>query len=273
MRTMDLYCNLTEQEEHQKGQRVAAIDGEVEQLRDEMKHQSSAFKTQIESLESEAHRLNRQIREHKEQRKVEVEDKHDLERLVVETIRKDTGAIVESRPMTGPEREKAVQPELPLGTNLTPKCRGGFAGCDHHDDPASECPGCSECGADCCPAHGHSGGDDDNERNCSLRGNALKATIEERQAAKGESAPVVATETAETAGEGDDLEQASDHDVEASSPHPNAFDTSDADEPITVVEGPPKNGKAKRKAKAEPVADFTPEPEESDEDEPMQAVD
>lgn len=239
MRTMDLYCNLTRDEEHAKGDRIATIDAEVETAEEELKHRSSSLKTQIKGLKAEARRLSRHIREHKELRPVEIVDRQDAERMIVETVRKDTFAVVESRPMTTAEIQKITQPELPLGTNLTPKCKGGIAGCDHHDDPIDgDSPTCEECGAEVCAAHGHAGGDDDAERACSKRIDPLKATLAEI------------------------LEHVT---------HGALAEAFDDDEPMTVVEVTEPKAKRNGRAKKVPVVAAIAE-EDSDEDEPMQVV-
>lgn len=107
--TMDLACDLTEDETRESGVRLADAYGELEQL--ELTKES--LPGRIKAKREEISELARRVSTQREHRAVPIEYRHDVGRLVVETIRLDTGAVVQSRLMSGDERERARQPELP----------------------------------------------------------------------------------------------------------------------------------------------------------------
>lgn len=98
-----LPCDLTDQELLQRGQKVAELVAKKEALEAEKKDTASEFKAKIDRLESDIASIAKEVRSKKEYREVEVSTTKDYKRKVAETVRQDTGELVEQRTLTPAE--------------------------------------------------------------------------------------------------------------------------------------------------------------------------
>lgn len=108
MITRRLPVKLTFEEVRLRGKRMATLESEVEALEDEKKAITGDFKSKIDGRRAEILALTRQINEEQEYRQVEVVERKDWDELVIDTVRTDTGDILESRPMTPSERQRPI---------------------------------------------------------------------------------------------------------------------------------------------------------------------
>lgn len=81
--------------------KLAAI-GELEERR---KNVAAEFKEQIDTLRTEVGLLARQVRERSEQRDVECDLLLDFEAGTAELVRRDTGEVLGSRPLSPAEKQ------------------------------------------------------------------------------------------------------------------------------------------------------------------------
>jgi uncharacterized DUF497 family protein len=111
--TRSLPCPLSELELAARAHQLAKTALDMVALDIRKKAAAAAFKEEHELLNSQAKQLAREVHSRHEMREVEVGYVHDDIRLVVETIRADTGEIIGSRPMTVDEVKDARQAKLP----------------------------------------------------------------------------------------------------------------------------------------------------------------
>jgi hypothetical protein len=108
MYTRMLKCKLTEEEwneranllaeEHQRGQRLDAEHKLVAKLHNQ---RMGVVKDNVE-------RLSSALRLREEERMVQCEDRRDEDKLLIDTVRLDTGEVIGTRPMTAEERQVAL---------------------------------------------------------------------------------------------------------------------------------------------------------------------
>ncbi len=110
MNTMTLPVILTETELILKGHELAEDLQELADIELRKKTAMNGFKEEIESIEVKVSDLARIVREGKEYREVEVKEERDEERMVMNTIRLDTGEIVKYRELQGHERNLKLFP-------------------------------------------------------------------------------------------------------------------------------------------------------------------
>jgi len=108
MITRRLPVKLNREEVRLKGKRLAILEAEIESLEGEKKAVVDDFKSKIEGRKAEIQSLSRQVNEEQEYRQVEVVERKDWDELTVDTVRTDTGDIIESRPMTTSERQRPI---------------------------------------------------------------------------------------------------------------------------------------------------------------------
>lgn len=116
METLSLACPLTERELLERGARLADLHHDLADLENAKKDTAAAFKARIETIESEAQGLARQIRGRAEYRDVEVKREKDFARNVEEVIRLDSGEVVATRALTPQERQEEMfrtNPDVP----------------------------------------------------------------------------------------------------------------------------------------------------------------
>lgn len=89
-----------------------ALERKARVLRqEEGKREAAQAKAEIESHDAEIDRLAAILRDRAEPRPVQCRLQRDLARFVVETVRLDTGELVESRPMAEEERQTDLWPD------------------------------------------------------------------------------------------------------------------------------------------------------------------
>ena len=114
METRSLPCVLTEPELLERGNRVADVLRDLEDLDEKRKQAAADFKGRIDVLDATARQLGKEIRTKTEYRMVEVVRETDYRRNVAEVVRSDTGEVIESRPLTPAERQMEIQPAKAL---------------------------------------------------------------------------------------------------------------------------------------------------------------
>jgi hypothetical protein len=106
-----LSCRLTDPELLKKGAELAAT---VQDLADEEKRQNDVkaqLKAKVTELEARRSGLAITVSRKEEHRDVEVDIYHDYVRGIVEDIRRDTGEIVHTRPMSEDEKQLGLPME------------------------------------------------------------------------------------------------------------------------------------------------------------------
>lgn len=111
MKTRTLPAKLTKDELLQKSREIAEKVRELDEVEADKKDHAASFKLKIESIEGEIHRVARILRDGAEDREVEVQERRNDVSRTMETVRVDTGEIVEWRPLTGSELQKPLFPE------------------------------------------------------------------------------------------------------------------------------------------------------------------
>lgn len=103
---LTLQCTLHESEKNQYGLQIAAKHGRIQELDAERKELGE----QIKELKDECSTLATSVNQGWEYRMVEVDELENFDQKEMVRVRRDTGQIVSSRPMTDEER----QPRLPV---------------------------------------------------------------------------------------------------------------------------------------------------------------
>lgn len=108
--TETLMCDLTPDEQRERGEQLAHKLNEKSRLEEEMKAQASGFKTKIKEAENQAVKLKNAVSTKRELRDVQCTEHYDYQRKRVLIVRDDTGVIARERGMTTDE----IQRSLPL---------------------------------------------------------------------------------------------------------------------------------------------------------------
>lgn len=103
----NLKCDLSREDVHSRAEQVAILVGELDDLETDRKDANDVAKKEIQTVQTTIGTLSRQVRERAEYRDVECWWHRDEPEKVMALVRKDTGEIVWSRPLT--ERELQVQ--------------------------------------------------------------------------------------------------------------------------------------------------------------------
>jgi len=106
--TRYLPCILTEKELLERGQRAAELVSEIASQEEEKKAAAAAAKSKIDALEAQLRDVSREVRTKVERRQVEVRLEKDFDRNVEETVRCDTGEVVETRVLMPQERQTLI---------------------------------------------------------------------------------------------------------------------------------------------------------------------
>lgn len=101
-----LKCVLTADEFKSMSSDLAQQTVEIQELEDQKKAASSDFKSRIDAATAHTSRIARILRDGYEMKDVECETTFDLESGMVVTVRKDTGEIYKTRPMSQDERQQ-----------------------------------------------------------------------------------------------------------------------------------------------------------------------
>jgi hypothetical protein len=110
MRTMRLPVKLTDPEKLQRAKQIAILDHDIGVMEDQRKESNKAMQAKVAKLKAEASDICHQLRTGEEMREVEIHFERDYDRKVEDTIRSDTGEIVETRSL-GP---RELQQDLPI---------------------------------------------------------------------------------------------------------------------------------------------------------------
>lgn len=102
------------------GETLAKKLDELEEAENHKKQVTSAAKQRVEAIDEEVGRLRGIVRSGKEDREVECRREWDRAKLVVYTIRTDTGEITSTRPMSWDERQQVIGFELPTEEDEAP---------------------------------------------------------------------------------------------------------------------------------------------------------
>jgi hypothetical protein len=103
-----LPVHLTDDEVRARGERIVALMQERTEADADAKRQRDAHKARVSDLDKTMTHLAHEVRTRTEHRDVEVKEAFDHDRGLVETVRLDTGEVVETRPMTARERQKPL---------------------------------------------------------------------------------------------------------------------------------------------------------------------
>jgi len=115
---MTLPVRLTDDEKLQRAKRVAVLERDGTVLEEQRKEQNTAMKAKIEKVRGELGDLCHQLRTGEELREVEVRFVKDIKRKVEETVRADTGEVVETRKLGPRELQSDMfeEEDGPVGT-------------------------------------------------------------------------------------------------------------------------------------------------------------
>jgi hypothetical protein len=108
--TRMLPVRLTDDEFMIRSSELAETLGDLAAAENEKKRVATRFKDRIEGIEDEVHKLRLIVQNKEEDRAVEVHERFNRRRRVVEIYRADTGETVDYRDMT--EIEKQNEAEL-----------------------------------------------------------------------------------------------------------------------------------------------------------------
>lgn len=114
--TRFLQVPLTSDEIRERGEQLANLIKERDELEVEQKATRDRMKSAMDSVEGRIHRIARVVNERVEERSVQVELRCNLALGLVEEVRIDTGEIVTSRAATKEDKLRAqveAQTELP----------------------------------------------------------------------------------------------------------------------------------------------------------------
>lgn len=112
MKIEKLSCDLSREEIEQRSQTLAETIKQHAAAEEEKRELTKELKEKIDDLQTQIDELAGSIREKKEKRPVEVIERSDHKRAVVETVRTDTKAVIWSRAMTVEELADARQVRL-----------------------------------------------------------------------------------------------------------------------------------------------------------------
>lgn len=107
----NLSCELTEDERNERARTLVDELGAKHKTEQRHKEQKVAMKAELTEHDSKIDRLRAAVATGNETRLVTVDDVADYERGVVDTIRRDTGAVVRSRPLKEDERQTTMLDE------------------------------------------------------------------------------------------------------------------------------------------------------------------
>lgn len=103
-----LPVTLTEEERLARGMRAAELGAEYAEVEEAKKAAARDLGQKLKTLRAEMDELHEAVRTGREQQDVQVDHHRNEERKSIETIRLDTGEIIDSRPMTVEERQGSL---------------------------------------------------------------------------------------------------------------------------------------------------------------------
>jgi hypothetical protein len=110
--TLELLCDLTQQEHTEKSEQLAKLDLAINAQKDEAREKAAGYREAIKVLVGERDKIATIVDEHKEMRMVECVVEADFARNTVTTKRRDNGEHVSERAMDAEERAALAQGDL-----------------------------------------------------------------------------------------------------------------------------------------------------------------
>jgi hypothetical protein len=101
---------LTEDERMAASKKLAETLWERDQKQDEAKSKAAEYRDEVKALSATVSELQTVVRSGVQHRLVDCEDRKNLAAGTIETYRLDTGEMVESRPMSGIEKQADMFP-------------------------------------------------------------------------------------------------------------------------------------------------------------------
>jgi hypothetical protein len=111
--TRSLPCTLTDAEVLERSAELAEVVTDYAEIEGEKSAHAKHFKERLDGLRSRERALAREISSRSVERDVECVIRQDPIRGCVETMRLDTGELIEDRPMTAEERQLAMDLPIP----------------------------------------------------------------------------------------------------------------------------------------------------------------
>jgi hypothetical protein len=105
-----LPCELTHAEVHARGEEIAKLWGDQEEIEFAKKDAADLANRELKKLQAKLALLSKEIRERREHRWVPVKQVRVENAHLIQWIRTDTDAIVRERPMTELERQLEIFP-------------------------------------------------------------------------------------------------------------------------------------------------------------------
>lgn len=104
----EIEVELADRDYKEKSRKLAYLRLQIEELQAEMKRTVDGYKQKIGGLEEECSEVFRSIRSGRDTLELDVYERRDFERKVVETVRVDTLDVVETRPMAPREFQQPL---------------------------------------------------------------------------------------------------------------------------------------------------------------------
>jgi hypothetical protein len=124
METRSLPCELTNEEKRLRGEALAQKRQEWEEVERARKAATQKAKAEQERIDAEADLLAEAIRTGREYRDIEVVERKNIDIRMMETIRMDTGEVIDSRPLRSDEMQTTLFP-ISGGKNKKKASDGG----------------------------------------------------------------------------------------------------------------------------------------------------
>src|SRR5262249_29735219 len=102
----DLPCRLSDSEIQAMGEQLADLELEYKRVDEERKTRAAEFRDQLESINNRIGILSREIQAREQVRQVECGIGRNERLGLIETVRWDTGEVIDRRAMTAEERQK-----------------------------------------------------------------------------------------------------------------------------------------------------------------------
>jgi hypothetical protein len=133
MKTMSLPCELTNEEKRLRGEALAQKRQEWEEVERAKKAATQHAKAEQERIDAEADLLAEAIRTGREYRDIEVNEQKNLDSRAMETIRLDTGEVIDSRALRSDEMQTGLWDinaarNRRKGADVMNKMKGGDTG-------------------------------------------------------------------------------------------------------------------------------------------------
>lgn len=124
-----LPCELTLDEQRERGLQLANIASDISLLELQLKHVTSEFKTKIQDKENQFGTVQSAVQTRREYRDVTCTEFVSIRQNVVYIVRDDLGTIVDNRPISQKERQRMLptQPKADAKTDAKAEGNGKTA--------------------------------------------------------------------------------------------------------------------------------------------------